>query len=48
MLASVFQLVLIQDYIKHLWWALRQLFRRHHLDVEVAALRLAPRLDESL
>lgn len=46
--ARVLQLVLIQDDIEHLWWALRQLFGRHHLDVEVAALRFTPWLDQPL
>lgn len=47
-LASVLQLILIEDDIKHLRWALGQLLGRHHLDVEVAALRLAPRFDQPL
>jgi hypothetical protein len=36
--ARIFQLVLIQDDIEHLRWALRQFFSRYHLDVEVTTL----------
>lgn len=47
-LARVLQLVLVEHDVEHLVRALGQLLGGHHLDVEVAALRLAARLDQPL
>lgn len=46
--ACLLQLVLVQDDIEHLRRTLRQLFRGHHLYVEVTYLRLSSGLDQPL
>lgn len=47
-LASLLQLILVQDHVEHLGRALGELLGGHHLHVEVSDLRLAPRLDQPL
>jgi hypothetical protein len=47
-LAGLLQLVLVQDHVEHIRGTLLELLGSHHLDVEVARLRLASRLDEPL
>lgn len=37
-LAGFFQLVLVQDYVKHFGGTLREFFSRDHLDAEIARL----------
>ena len=44
----ILQLVLVEHDVKHFGRALGQLFGRHHLHVQVAALRLASRFDQPL
>ena len=39
-LASLIQLVLIKDDVKHLWRTLGQLLSRHQLDIDVTRLSL--------
>jgi hypothetical protein len=46
--AGFVQLVLVQAQVKHFRWTLSEFFRRHHLHVNVAALRFATGLDETL
>lgn len=48
MLASVLQLVLVEDHVEHVRRTLRQLLRCHHLHRQVLALTLATGLDQPL
>lgn len=47
-LASLLQLILVQDHVEHLGRALGELLGGHHLHVQVSDLRLASRLDQPL
>lgn len=48
MLASLIELVLIEDDVEHLRRALGKLLRRHQLHVDVPGLGLPPGLDQAL